>query len=67
LYGWKIGDKAARLWVSNKTTKNFPSGMAVSDKSNISFSRDGKIVTFGIKEIAKPEEEDSTENKNTNS
>ena len=61
LYGWKIGDKAARLWVSNKTTKNFPSGMAVSDKSNISFSRDGKIVSFGIKEIAKPEEEDSTE------
>ncbi|NOZ60375.1 MAG: S9 family peptidase [Calditrichaeota bacterium] len=61
LYGWKIGDRTATLWVSHKETKNFPAGMAVSDKSGISFSKDGKIVTFGVKEIPAPEPEDSTE------
>lgn len=51
LYGWKVGDKAAKLWVSHTSTKEIPTGMAVSDKTNISFSEDGKVVMFGIKEI----------------
>ena len=63
LYGWKIGDKKAELWVSHSSTKKFPKGMAVSDKSAISFSDDGKVVMFGIKEIPPPkkENEDSVE------
>lgn len=62
LYGWKVGDKEARLWVSHKSTKNFPQGMSVSDKSGLTFSVDGKVVLFGIKEIPEPkeDEEDST-------
>ena len=58
LYGWKVGDSEARLWVSHTVTKGIPEGMAVSDKSNISFSKDGKVVMFGIKEIP-----DTTEDK----
>ena len=61
LYGWKIGSPEARLWVSHKSTRGFPQGMAVSDKSNISFSENGNVVMFGIKEIPEPEQEDSVE------
>jgi len=60
LYGWKAGDNAAKLWVSHKSTKDFPEGLSVSDKSNISFSNDGKIVQFGIKEIPEPKPEKDT-------
>ncbi len=58
LYGWKVGSTSAELWVSHKSTKNFPDSMAVSDKSEITFSDDGNVVMFGIKEIPKPEKED---------
>lgn len=58
LYGWNIGDAAAGLWVSHTSTENFPEGMAVSDKSDVSFTDDGWIVMFGIKEIPEPEEKD---------
>lgn len=66
LYGWKVGEKSAELWVSRKATKNFPDSMAVSDKSEIKFSDDGKVVILGIKEIPKPKkevDEDEDENK----
>jgi dipeptidyl aminopeptidase/acylaminoacyl peptidase len=66
LYGWKQGESEASLWVSHKSTPGFPEGMAVSDKSDISFSRDGSIVMFGIKEIPeqkKEEEEEEEEEK----
>lgn len=61
LYGYKIGSNSAKLWVSHQSTKNFPQGMAVSDKSALTFSKDGKIIMFGIKEIPKSQDEDSTE------
>ncbi|MBC8179873.1 hypothetical protein H8E88_02005, partial [candidate division KSB1 bacterium] len=63
LYGWKVGDKKASLWISHSSTKGFPDGMAVSDKSGISFSEDGNVVMFGIKEIPEPKKdnEDSLE------
>ncbi len=61
LYGWKVGDPEAILWVSHKSTSNFPAGMAVSDKSDISFSEDGKIVLFGIKEIPEPKKDEDEE------
>ncbi|MCJ7582528.1 MAG: prolyl oligopeptidase family serine peptidase, partial [Candidatus Aminicenantes bacterium] len=64
LYGMNIGDSQADLWVSHTSTANFPKGMAVSDKSDISFSTDGKIALFGIKEIPEPkkdEDEDEEE------
>lgn len=61
LYGWEVGEKNAELWVSHTSTKNFPDSMAVSDKSGISFSDDGKVVMFGIKEIPKPEKEDEND------
>jgi len=58
LYGMNVGDSQAALWVSHTTTADFPSGMAVSDKSGISFSDDGKIALFGIKEIPEPKKEE---------
>lgn len=51
LYGWNVGDKAAKLWVSHTSTKEIPAGMAVSEKSDLSFSEDGKVLMLGIKEI----------------
>jgi dipeptidyl aminopeptidase/acylaminoacyl peptidase len=58
LYGWKVGEPEASLWVSHTSTADFPEGMAVSDKSDISFSEDGKVVMFGIKEIPEPKKEE---------
>jgi acetyl esterase/lipase len=65
LYGWGVGDDAAELWVSHASTAGFPDGMAVSDKSEISFNDSGDIVLFGIKEIPgpEPEEEEDDEEK----
>ncbi len=57
LYGWNVGDDKASLWISHTSTPNFPEGMAVSDKSDISFTEDGWIVMFGIKEIPEPKKE----------
>ena len=61
LYGWKVGDPAVALWVSHSSTPGFPKGMAVSDKSNISFSEDGRVMMFGIKEIPEPKKEEDEE------
>jgi dipeptidyl aminopeptidase/acylaminoacyl peptidase len=61
LYGWKTGDPGAELWVSHTSTSGFPPGMSVSDKSGISFTDDGSIVLFGIKEIPEPGEEKGEE------
>lgn len=58
LYGWEKGDEAAALWVSHTRTQDFPDGMAVSDKSAISFSRDGRTLMLGIKEIPPAKEKD---------
>ncbi len=58
LYGLKIGDTQAELWISHSSTPDFPKGLAVSDKSAVSFSEDGRVVLFGIKEIPEPEEPD---------
>ena len=58
LYGWDVGSAAAALWVSHDSTAGFPSGMAVSNLSPISFNDDGSIVLFGIKEIPEPEPDD---------
>lgn len=58
LYGWKVGEAEATLWISHTSTAGMPEGMAVSDKSDISFSSDGKVVLFGIKEIPEPKEKD---------
>ncbi len=54
LYGWEVGNGKAALWVSHTSTPGLPEGMAVSDKSDVSFSDDGRIVLFGIKEIQEP-------------
>lgn len=61
LYGWKVGEQQAQLWVSRTSSNGFPTGMSVSDKSDLSFSEDGSVVLFGIKEIFKTEDEDSIE------
>jgi len=58
LYGWKAGESEAFLWVSHSSTHGFPEGMAVSDKSDISFSENGRVVMFGIKEIPEPKKEE---------
>ena len=63
LYGMNVGDSKAALWVSHTSTANFPGGMAVSDKSAISFSDDGKVALFGIKEIPEPKKEEDEEEK----
>ncbi|MFC1595644.1 alpha/beta hydrolase family protein, partial [Gemmatimonadota bacterium] len=57
LYGWKVGDPAAALWVSHTSTPGFPAGMSVSSLTGPSFTEDGSIVLFGIKEKPEPEEE----------
>ncbi|MFO7867359.1 MAG: prolyl oligopeptidase family serine peptidase [Candidatus Aminicenantes bacterium] len=62
LYGWNKGEDRASLWVSHTSTPNFPEGMAVSDKSGLSFTDDGWIVMFGIKEIPEPEDENDSKN-----
>ncbi len=51
LYSWTVGDNKAQLWLSHRATRGFPDSMAVSDKSNLSFSEDGKVLLVGIKEI----------------
>jgi len=61
LYGCKVGAPKASLWVSHNSSPHFPKGMAVSDKSDISFSEDGRIVMFGIKEIPPPKKEEEEE------
>lgn len=64
LFGWKAGEEQGKLWVSHDTISGFPQGMAVSDKSSVSFSDDGSIVMFGIKQIPQPEkDEDEGEEK----
>lgn len=61
LFGWKIVEEKANLWVSHTSTPGFPPGMAVSDKSEISFSEDGKIVMLGVKEIPEPKKKKTDE------
>ena len=61
LYGWKVGDATASLWVSHSSTPGFPKGLAVSDKSDISFSEDGRVMMFGIKEIPEPKKDEDEE------
>jgi dipeptidyl aminopeptidase/acylaminoacyl peptidase len=63
LYGWKAGDETAARWVAHTSTTGFPQGFAVSDKGCLSFTRDGSVLTFGIKEIppAEPEKPESDE------
>jgi len=56
LYGWIIGEPAATLWVSHTSTPGFTPGFSVADVG-ISFTEDGGIVEFGIREIPEPEEE----------
>ncbi|MFC2166746.1 alpha/beta hydrolase family protein [Acidobacteriota bacterium] len=58
LYGMNVDDSQAALWVSHTSTAGFPEGMAVSDKSAISFTTDGKIALFGVKEIPEPKKEE---------
>jgi dipeptidyl aminopeptidase/acylaminoacyl peptidase len=66
LYGWDLTSDEAELWASHETIDGFPEGMAVSDKEGVSFTRDGKLVMFGVKEIPakkKSEEDDEEEAK----
>ena len=58
LYGWEVGSATAAVWVSHRSTEGFPEGMAVSNKSPVSFNDDGSVVLFGIKEIPEPEPEE---------
>ncbi|MFO7769093.1 MAG: prolyl oligopeptidase family serine peptidase [bacterium] len=61
LYGWRVGEPAASLWVSHTSTPGFTSGFAVSEHSGLSFTEEAEIVKFGIKEIPEPDEEDEEE------
>lgn len=61
LYGWDLDSPEAVLWVSHTSTPGFPEGMAVSEKSGVSFTEDGRIVEFGIKEIPPPENKSEDE------
>lgn len=58
LYGCKIDESEAKLWISHTTTKEIPAGMAVSEKSGLSFSENGEVLLFGIKEIPEPKKDD---------
>ena len=63
IYGWNVGEKQAKIWVSHGVTREIPAGMAVSEKSNLSFSVDGKVLMLGIKAIpdtAKKDDEEET-------
>lgn len=63
LYGWEVGESEATLWISHTSTPGFPEGMAVSNKSDISFSEDGRVLIFGIKEIPEPKKKDDKDEK----
>jgi len=63
LYGWNVGNEKAQLWLSHQSTKGFPDSMAVSDKSNLSFSEDGKVLLFGIKELPDTTKKEDDEEK----
>ncbi len=63
LYGCKLGSLKADLWVSHEKTEGFPDGMAVSDKSSPSFTKDGKIILLGIKEIPPSKNEEKEDEK----
>jgi len=64
LYGWKVGGQESSLWVSHTSFPGFPEGMAVSDKSDVFFSEDGRVVMFGIKEIPEPKKKHDEEKEN---
>ncbi len=61
LYGWVVGESAATLWVSHASTSGFPAGFSVSNNTGLSFTDDGGIVKFGIKEIPEPKPEEDAE------
>lgn len=63
LYGCKVGALKADQLISHSSTPGFPEGMSVSEKSKISFSEDGSVMMFGIKEIPEPKKEDEKEEK----
>jgi len=63
LYGWNVDSNSAELWVSHTCIKNFPDSIAVSDKSDITFSEDGSVVLFGIKEMPKAKDDDEDDAK----
>ncbi|MFC1544512.1 alpha/beta hydrolase family protein, partial [Gemmatimonadota bacterium] len=58
LYGWRVGEPAATLWVSHASTPGFTPGFSVSGLAGISLTDDGGIVSFGIKEVPEPEPEE---------
>ncbi len=58
LYGWRVGEPAATLWVSHTSTPGFTEGFAVSEHSGLSFTEEAEIVQFGIKEIPEADDED---------
>lgn len=61
LYGWDMKSSQAELWVSHEKTEGFPEGMAVSDKSPLSFTEDGRKILLGIKEIPPQNNSDDEE------
>lgn len=61
LYGCRLGDSKAALWVSHTAMSNFPKGMAVSDRSGLTFDEHGRVVMFGIKEIPAQEKDEEAE------
>ena len=59
LYGTPIDGREAQLWMSHASTAGFPDGYAVSDKSEVSFSDEGSVVLFGIKQRPVPDADSS--------
>ncbi|KPK75408.1 MAG: hypothetical protein AMJ79_11325, partial [Phycisphaerae bacterium SM23_30] len=61
IYGGKLTDEKAYLWVSHTTTANFPEGMAIVG-GGISFYGD-KVISFSIDKLPEPkkQEEEKTE------
>jgi dienelactone hydrolase len=60
LYYWKAPVAAAAELVPAQA-KNFPAGMAVSENGNLSFSKDGRRLFFGIAAAPKQEPKDAPE------
>ncbi len=57
LYGWDLESEKAEEWVSGDE-EGFPAGMAVSDKEAVSWSHDGAMLLFGVKEPQSGDEDE---------
>lgn len=61
VYGWDFTAPEAKLWVSATQVNELYPGLAPSNKSGLSFSKDGEKLLFGLKEPPSKKEDEEQE------